>query len=210
MNITKKTYKVTGMNRILAAQAANPKVHSEFIAAKAASINKSVEETSKLPEGFENRGLTVFLRDDGVLCLSDYVIKGFLKEALGALKSQIGIAAHASKVDNYVLVTPAYLRFSKDGKPVEKPDEIFERPLRAMTMQGPRVSVAASECINEGWELTFTISLLDNPATNKSKALTFEAIEEALDYGAFKGLGQWRNGQNGRFTWSVVERGGVR
>ena len=158
-----------------------------------------------LPEGFENRGLTVFLRDDGVLCLSDYVIKGFLKEALGALKSQIGIAAHASKVDNFVLVTPAYLRFTKGGEDVTKPDEIFERPLRAMTMQGPRVSVAASECIRDGWELTFTIHLLENPASPKSKALTFDVIEQALDYGAFKGLGQWRNGQNGRFTWSVVD-----
>ena len=28
---------------------------------------------------------------------------------------------------------------------------------------------------------------------------------EALDYGAFKGLGQWRNGQNGRFMWEVVK-----
>lgn len=205
MKISNRTYKLTGMTRILGAQAANPKVHSEFIAAKAASILKAEEETGMLPEGFENRGLTVFLRDDGTLCLSDYVIKGFLKEALGALKSQIGIVAHASKVDNYVLITPAYLRFSKDGEFVTEPDEIFERPLRAMTMQGPRVSVSASETINAGWELIFTVSLLDNPASPKSKALTFDVIEEALDYGAFKGLGQWRNGQNGRFMWEVVK-----
>ena len=38
----------------------------------------------------------------------------------------------------------------------------------------------------------------------KSKALTFDVIEEALDYGAFKGLGQWRNGQNGRFKWQRI------
>lgn len=205
MNITKKTYKLTGMTRILGAQAANPKVHSEFIAAKAASLNKAEEETSMLPEDFEKRGLTVFLRDDGVLCLSDYVVKGFLKEALGALKSQLGIVAPASKVDNFVLVTPTYLRFCKGGEEVTAPDEIFERPLRAMTMQGPRVSVSASEMISEGWELVFTISLLENPASPKSKALTFDVIEEALDYGAFKGLGQWRNGQNGRFTWERME-----
>lgn len=204
MKISKRTYKLTGMTRILGAQAANPKVHSEFIAAKAASILKAEEETGMLPEGFENRGLTVFLRDNKVLCLSDYVIKGFFKEALGALKSQIGIVAHASKVDNFVLITPAYLRFMKNGEDVTEPDEIFERPLRAMTMQGPRVSVSASETIDAGWELTFTVSLLDNPASPKSKALTFDVIEEALDYGAFKGLGQWRNGQNGRFTWETV------
>lgn len=206
MKINERTYKLTGMTRILGAQAANPKVHSEFIAAKAASITKSEEETGMLPEGFENRGLTVFLRDNGALCLADYVIKGFLKEALGAIKSQIGIVAPASKVDNFVLITPAYLRFVKNGQEVTEPDEVFERPLRAMTMRGPRVSVSASETISAGWELIFTASLLENPSSQKSKALTFDVIEEALDYGAFKGLGQWRNGQNGRFTWEAIKK----
>lgn len=205
MKITERTYKIKGITRILGAQAANPRVHSEFIAAKAASITKAEEETGMLPENFEQRGLTVFLRDGNTLCLADYVIKGFLKEALGALKSQLGIVAPASKVDNFVLITPAYLRFSKGGEEVTAPDEIFERPLRAMTMQGPRVSVSASETIDAGWELTFTVALLDNPSSPKSKALTFDVIEQAMDYGAFKGLGQWRNGQNGRFVWEVVE-----
>lgn len=205
MNISKRTYSIKGITRILGAQAANPKVHSEFIAAKAARLRKSEEETSMLPEGFEQRGLTVFLRDNGCLCLADYVVKGFLKEALGALKSQIGIVAPASKVDNFVLITPAYLRFSKNDEDVTAPDEIFERPLRAMTMQGPRVSVSASETLDAGWTLTFTVHLMENPSSPKSKALTFDVIEEALDYGSFKGLGQWRNGQNGRFVWARVE-----
>ena len=205
MKTSERTYKLTGLTRILGAQAANPKVRSEYIASKAASLTKGQEETDKLPEYFEEKGLTVFLRDDGTLCLCDYVIKGFFKEALGALKSQIGIASPASKVDNFVLITPAYLRFARTGEPVTMPDEVFERPLRAMTMQGPRVSVSASETIGPGWELTFTVTLLDNPATPKSRALTFDVIEEALDYGSFKGLGQWRNGQNGRFNWARVD-----
>lgn len=205
MKFSERTYKLTGITRVMGAQAANPKVRSEYIASKAASLQKGQEETDMLPEGFEERGLTVFLRDRGALCISDYAIKGFLKEALGALKSQIGIVAHASKVDNYVLVLPAYLGFTKQGELVKEPDEVVERPLRGMTAQGPRVSVAASETINPGWELVFTIRLLDNPASPRSKALTFEVIEEALEYGAFKGLGQWRNGQNGRFTWERLE-----
>jgi len=205
MKYSERTYKLTGVTRILGAQAANPKVRSEYIASKAASLQKGQEETGMLPEGFEEKGLTVFLRDRGALCLSDYVIKGFLKEALGALKSQIGIAAHASKVDNYVLILPAYLCFAREGELVKEADEVFERPLRGMTAQGPRVSVTASETINPGWELVFTIRLLDNPASPRSRALTFEVIEEALEYGAFKGLGQWRNGQNGRFTWERLE-----
>lgn len=206
MNIKKRHYHLTGMTRILGAQAANPAVRSEYIASKAASLAKGEEETAMLPEeNLEKKNLTVFLRDDGALCLADYVIKGYLKEAIGALKSQIGIAAAATKVDNYVLIQPAYLRFHRGGELLTEPDEIFERPLRAMTMQGPRVSVTASETIAAGWELDFDVLLLDNPATNKSRALTFEVIDAAMEYGAFKGLGQWRNGQNGRFACSAGE-----
>ncbi|MBQ8618221.1 MAG: hypothetical protein IJ418_12055 [Clostridia bacterium] len=205
MNITTRKYKLVGLNRILGAQAANPKVRSEFIASKARELAKGEEETGMLPEeNLDTKGLTVFLRDDGVLCLSDYVIKGFLKDAIKSLRDELNIGASDSKVDNYVLVTPSYLRFTKAGKPVTAADDIYERPLRAMTMQGPRVSVTASEIIDKGWQLEFEISLLSNRATPKSKALTFEAIEEALNYGAFKGLGQWRNGQNGRFIWARV------
>ena len=204
MKLKTRHYKLTGMTRILAAQAANPDVRSEFIASKAASLAKGEEETERLPEeNLDKKNLTVFLRDDGKLCLSDYVIKGFLKEALGALKSQIGIANCATKIDNYVLVEPAYLHIKKNGEALDNPDGVLERPLRAMTMQGPRVSVTASEKVDAGWELEFDLTLLENPATPKSRALTFDVIDAAMEYGSFKGLGQWRNAQNGRFTFEA-------
>lgn len=206
LQFDRRTYRLHGMTRILGAQAANPKVHSEFIAAKAAKQEKGEKQTAMLPEeNLETKGLTVFLRDDGVLCLADYVIKGFLKEALGVIKSQVKIGSPATKVDNLILVEPEYLHFTRNGKPVTEADEIFERPLRAMTMQGPRVSVSASEIIRPDWELEFTLTLVDNEMTAKSVALTWNVIEEALNYGAIKGLGQWRNGRNGRFTWETVE-----
>lgn len=207
MKLKTRHYKLTGMTRILAAQAANPDVRREFIASKAASLAKGEEETARLPEeNIDKKNLTVFLRDDGKLCLSDYVIKGFLKEALGAIKSQIGIANCATKIDNYVLVEPAYLHIMKNGEALDNPDGVLERPLRAMTMQGPRVSVTASEKVDAGWELEFDLTLLENPATPKSRALTFEVIDAAMEYGSFKGLGQWRNAQNGRFTFETCDK----
>lgn len=206
IEMEKRTYRLHGTTKILGAQAANPKVHSEFIAAKAAKLAKGEEQTAMLPEeNLETKGLTVFLRDDGVLCLADYVIKGFLKEALGAIKSQVKIGSPATKVDNFIFVEPDYIHFTRGGKPVTDADEIFERPLRAMTMQGPRVSVSASEIIRPGWEIEFTLALIANEKTAKSVALTWNVVEEALNYGAYKGLGQWRNGQNGRFTWEQVK-----
>lgn len=206
IEMEKRTYRLHGTTKILGAQAANPKVHSEFIATKAAKLAKGEEQTAMLPEeNLETKGLTVFLRDDGVLCLADYVIKGFLKEALGVIKSQVKIGMSATKVDNFVFVEPDYIHFTRGGKPVTDADEIFERPLRAMTMQGPRVSVSASEIIRPGWEIEFTLALIANEKTAKSVALTWNVIEEALNYGSFKGLGQWRNGQNGRFTWEQAK-----
>lgn len=206
MKIDKRRYRLTGLTRLLAAQAANPDVRSEFIASKSPVLSKGDDETEHLPqESLEKKNLTVFLRHDGAICLSDYVVKGFLKEAMGAIKSQIGIASVATKIDNYTLIEPAYLHIRRKHIDMDMPDGVLERPLRAMTMQGPRVSVTASEMADAGWEIEFEISLLENPATAKSRALTFDAIEAALDYGAFKGLGQWRNAQNGRFSWERIE-----
>lgn len=200
-----RKYRFTGITRLLAAQAANPDVRSEYIANKSPDKAKGDEETAKLPkENLDKKNLTVFLRNVGVMCISDYVIKGFLKEALTAIKGQIGIANVTSKVDNFILIEPAYLHIRRDQMGLRNPDRVLERPLRAMTMQGPRVSVTASEMVEPGWEIEFEITLLENPATPKSKALTFEAIEQAFEYGSFKGLGQWRNGQNGRFTFEQI------
>ena len=215
MKIQKATYEIHGITRLLGSQPANPEIRSQFIASKIAeraeiegdTVDKNArgaEENSMLPADMDKRNLTVFLRDKQYnICICDYVIKGFLKEALGALKSQIGIANCATKIDNYVLVEPAYLHIKKNGEALDNPDGALERPPRAMTMQGPRVCVTASEKVDAGWELEFDLTLLENPATPKSRALTFDVIDAAMEYGSFKGLGQWRNAQNGRFTFEA-------
>lgn len=200
-----RTYRLKGLTRILGSQPADPEVRSNFIASKAATSERGNEETDKLPVDMSRKNLTVFLRDNGTVCICDYVIKGFLKEALTVLKEQIGVANGKSKIDNQILVEPAYLHFCRDGEELDVADGDFERPLRAMTMQGPRVSVMASEYIDAGWELEFTLTLIEGGKTAKSNALTFDAIEECLNYGTIKGLGQWRNAQNGRFEWEEVK-----
>jgi len=86
---------------------------------------------------------------------------------------------------------------------------VYERPLRAETMRGPRVSLASSEQVDDPWSIEFTVTLVDNPTTNKSANVTWEAIEEMLSYGCLKGLGQYRNGSFGRFTYERTEQGRV-
>lgn len=204
IKVEKRTYRLHGMTRILGSQPADPEVRTRFLANEIEKA-KADEEASKLPIDQQKRNLTVFLRDGGCVCICDYVIKGFLKEAISVLKGQVKVANGKSKIDNAVLIEPAYLKFTRDGEDLDVADGDLERPLRAMTMQGPRVSVTASEYIDPKWELTFTISLLEGEKTARSEALTFDVIETLLDYGAFKGLGQWRNAQNGRFSWERVE-----
>ena len=207
MLFSTRTYELKGTTRILGSQASDPKIHRNYIGSKAPTAEKGDEEAEKLPEIDENKGVTVFFRDNDCLCIGAHVIKGFLKEALSTLKGQVEIASVSSKVDNLVSVSPDYIRLKRDGEPIKEPDGLLERPLRAMTMQGPRTSLASSEYLDSGWTIKFDITLLDNNGTAKSKPLTWEAIEEAFNYGMlFKGLGQWRNAQYGRFTWKCLEK----
>jgi len=85
------------------------------------------------------------------------------------------------------------------GKPVLLPwkevDGVLERPLRAMTAQGPRVTVTRSDYIESGRQIRFTIGIMKN-----DKKVTMDLIDTLLQYGEICGLGQWRgSGGYGRF-----------
>lgn len=225
IEIIKETrrYRLTGTSAIMGSNPANPEIHSQFVAAKALELAKanlateeearakSEQETSMLPGAEElaeqqrdirERGLTVFLRNGrGELCVSAHVIKGYFKSAFAVLKDQLKIAAVKSKVDNLLFVTPAYLTIMQDGKPVREPDAYNERPLRAETMQGPRISLASSELVEAPWTMEFSLTLIQNSATKRSAEISWAEIECALSYGEYKGLGQWRNGGYGSFTY---------
>lgn len=203
-----RTYHITGTSPILGTKPADKNVYATYIASRAPEGQDTADELDGLPEEAA-KGVTVFLRErkTGALCIQAYHIKGFLKEALAALKGQLDIAAPASKVDGLVSVSPAYPVFMLGDQPIMEADEQLERPIRANIPNiGPRTALGRSEMLWDGWELTFTICLCANGGTAKSKPLTFEAIEAALDYGGkFRGLGQWRNAQHGLFTWERVD-----
>ena len=207
MTIEERTYHITGMTSILGSSPANPAVRSAYLASKAKDpTGLGEEEGAYLPDE-EQKGITVFLQDDedSACMYLDYQIRGFFKSALNALESDNKIKQAKSKVDKYLFVSPRKIPILRNGKRIYDTDEDCERSLRAETMQGPRTTVAASEQIETPWEMTFTVQLIDNKGSKSSAALTFEAIEEALDYGRLCGLGQWRNGGHGRFKWERVK-----
>lgn len=197
-----REYGIKGLQPLLGSNPADPEIRSKYIESKK-PVDSQEDEGGFLNGVDEKSGLSVFLRDpvNGNLMMFDYVIRGFLKEALLTLSSQIGIVAAKSKVDKFLFAGPRCVAvLDGNGQPVMEPDGIFERSLRAMTMQGPRVALAGSEVVND-WQIKIKLTLIENEKTAKSKALTWEAVEQALSYGQFQGLGQFRNGGFGRFEY---------
>ena len=180
-------YRITLIEKMLGTIPKNKEVFSRYIATE----RTGPEEISNVPEGEESGYTGFFTKPDGIY-LYDYHIKGFLKEAGNVLKEAVKIKNLKSKMHNYVFVFPREIYLKN------KPDGVLERPLRAMTMQGPRVSLAKSDYVDAGLSVEITIKLLPH------KEISREVIEKLLDYGQLKGLGQWRNGSWGRFEWEKM------
>lgn len=204
-NITTETkwYQLTGITPILGSQPDTETVKTTYILSKHPEVNADDEI---VPYENESNGTTVFYRNaDDNLVMMDYQIKGFFKAAFTALKADLNIGMPAKKTDQFLFVGPRHIQITRNGKPIQDEDDILERPLRGQTMQGERISLVSSELIDAPWTVKFSVTVLNNSATAKSKSLTFDAVEAALDYGKLSGLGQWRNGGYGRFTWEEIE-----
>jgi len=192
--------RLTLTEEMLGTKAANHDVFADFIASKAPDGDKRKEELDTA-EHREEAGTTVFHRQDGKVGIWDYQIKGFFKDACGAMNRMDKdcrnglekLAAYKTKIDGCIFVQPRFI-------PVTLPEGgevgICERPLRADTAQGPRVSVCRSETVPAGSTMEVTVTIL-------SKDLQ-AYVEMWLGYGALRGLGQWRNSGKGRFSWEEI------
>ena len=208
LKIESRTYRITGLTPILGSLPAIKDLRTRLITAKATDDGEAAKEETASTFDINERGLTVFARDkQGHLCVMGYQIKGFFKSALYALRGQYNIAAYKSKVDLLVFVEPRFVPIKREDAFVFYEDTILERPLRSNGPQGERVAIASSEQIDDPWSITIEISLLPNAVSKSAKGenLTWDIIEAALDYGAYHGLGQWRNADYGRFIWERIE-----
>jgi len=151
------------------------------------------DEESSLPEEIK-KGTTGFHVDErGNPVLFNYHIHGMLKEAASVLNGG-DVKAFRDKVGTTVFVSPRKIKIH--GRRVEP----LERPLRAMTMQGPRTTLARSEQIAEGASLDCDIVCLNTPKFHLSE----KQLRTLLDYGAMSGIGQWRNSRlYGQFEYKL-------
>lgn len=192
------TVRLDFIEDLLGSWPADPEIFSRFVASKAPSQFQADEEKDEIDSRSRETGLTVFPQDDVGLHFFNYHIKGFLKEAGNNLKLQLGTKNLRSKIDNYVFISPRKLYLYRNGKIIEQEDEMLERPLRAETLKGPRMSLVSSEVVKTPCSLTFTLQLIYHPEIDREDILTL------LEYGVLKGLGQWRNSGLGSFNYTIT------
>lgn len=207
-NLPSMKVRLTFLKPVLGTKPSDPEIHSRFVASKAPDAKTMEEEIAALGvEAVEEKGKTVFYKmEDGTPYIKSYQVKGFMKEAARALKKVPGsltskLTAYLKRVDNYIFVygdmpqddeiIPLYMPLDLDLNETD-----CQRPLRAQTMQGERVALAHSEEAPDGTWAEFKVVCMDPN--------DFKYVREWLDYGQFKGLGQWRNSGKGRFTWEEV------
>jgi len=187
---------ITFTEPLLGTAPLNKELYGDYIATKAPDGADVPDELESIEEMTE-KGTTGFHRVDGQPVLYDYVIKGFFKDACGMLRKASDTASHKQMaykklVDGLIFVKPRQIPLTVVGK-----IGILERPLRAQTAQGERVALARSEMIPAGSNLAFTLKVLDG--------VSDKLLREWLDYGELRGLGQWRNGGYGVFTYEMSE-----
>jgi hypothetical protein len=187
---------LTFTEELLGTAAADPNIHSEFIASKAPDAKSREEEiATRGAEEVEVRSMSVFPRERGAPFIYDYQIKGFFKDACSCLArvpdtKSAALKAYRKIIDGTIFVFPRKIFIQAKGEVGD-----CQRPLRASGPQGERVALAHSETAPAGSVIEFIVEVLDD-----SK---WPVVKEWLDYGKYRGIGQWRNSGKGRFTYKA-------
>lgn len=201
--------RITFQEEILGTKPSSKDLFGEWVGKLAPDEEKHEEEMTNAEkreeelEAYKTKqetGTTVFHKVDGKLGIYDYQLKGFFKDACGAMNrfdkefrnGLEKLSAYKTKIDGCIFVFPRFATFViPEGGPIG----FCQRPLLADTPQGRRVTLVRSEAVPPGSTLDFEIKIF-------SKEL-IPYVKMWLEYGVLRGLGQWRNSGKGRF--SVIE-----
>lgn len=202
--------KLTFIEGLLGTAPNDKEIYGSYIGSKAPDAPTMAEEIEAIGvDEYAEKGITVFPRDkDGNPILFDYQIKGFFKDACGMLSRLTGkdengkkkkavnesgkLTAYKKIIDGLIFVTPREIPITFDGE-----ISMCQRPLRAQTAQGERVALASSEEVPAGASIEFTVTCLDDSHA--------AAVREWMQYGALRGIGQWRNSGKGRFMFEEIK-----
>ena len=209
MSIAVKEFDIscTFIEPLLGTVPKNADIYRDFVRKRAAEAGVPLEDTEDeavTVESVADKGWTGFHMKDGQPLLYNYVIRGFFKAACGALRRASGtrsakLTSYKKVIDGAVFVLPRRI-------PIILPDGaalgVLERPLRAQTAKGERVALSKSDTAPEGSRIEFIVAIL---AGDGGRGVVSEAaLREWLDYGKLQGLGQWRSGGFGAFTYTMA------
>lgn len=197
--------RITLTEEALGSSPSNEELLATYIASKAPTADLTEEEVYNIKQQQAEDRITVFPKlADGTPFIYDYQIKGMLKDSCKALaaagkagypggKACAKLKAYKKAIDGLIFVYPRESPYDLHGLQMD----YCERPLRASTPQGERVSIAKSESVPAGSSIECEIECLD-PTLE-------EMVRECLDYGTKRGLGQWRNSGKGRYIWEELD-----
>lgn len=192
--------RITFTEGLLGTKSFDKEIVEEFIASKnpkgaqddelSAVDNFDIaDEVKKYSTGFSRN-------DKGEPIIWDYQIKGFFKDAIGMLNrtkpATSKVKAYKKVVDGLIFPEPRQIVLNLKGEL-----EWCSRPIRIDGPNGPQTALVRSEEAPIGTTVDVDIKCLDDKVIN--------IVKECLDYGALRGLGQWRNSGKGRFTWEELE-----
>ena len=193
---------ITLLTELLGTKPGDPEVTERFLRSKAeeagqdgSDIMETVPELQKGTTGFD---MQKFPDGTSRRVYVAYMLKGFFKEAASFMNGKVlehgkTVKNFRSKIDNNVFIGPRYIPLMYQGEVA-----YCERPLRATTAQGPRVTLARSEQLPDATTLSCYLKVFDGEITENH-------LRELLNYGQDKGLGQWRNGGYGQFSYVLTK-----
>ena len=197
---------ITFTEPLLGTLPGNKEIAGEFIGSKhPEGIDPDeIRANERLEEAIGKKSTGFARNKEGNPMLWDYQIKGFFKEACEAMiysetttkeeLKNVRLTPYLYKktIDKLIFIFPRQI-------PLQLSDKLTfcERPLKAQTMKGERISLARSEQASIGTKIEIKITTL-----NKNLD---PYILRWLDYMALFGLGQWRTSGKGRATWQESE-----
>lgn len=218
LGIRKYEIKAVFITEVLGTTPTSKTVYSDYIASE---LHEEDAETElETVEDTGEKGHTTFrVLDDGTPVLASYVVLGAMKSAIYALrkvKKADGKKTACAKLtaykplvaQNVFVYRPGpdkdVLLAGEDGQllRLEVPEGqewgVNQRPLRAVTAQGPRVALASSDTLPPGTSFTFQLWVM-------SDKISQEVLEEIVAYWSLHGFGAWRNAGYGRVMCEMKE-----
>ena len=200
--------RITFTEELLGTMPNDKEIYENYIATKAPNPEETAKEEVDAVGDVEVDAeevdvdtsiVTVFPRtEDDKPFLYDYQIKGYFKETASFLRkvketATSNIKAFKKEIDGLIFIAERKIILDTNGGEIG----LCQRPLRASTPKGERVSLSCSETVPAGTTAEFTIECM--------VAEDIELVKEWLDYGKYHGTGQWRNSGKGRFIWEEIQ-----